>query len=292
MSSVEQSANGRSVDTLVEDVQQLFSAGHKCDPARVQAFGVDLAATVADRLAAYRTARSTTLRASNIGKPDRQLWYDVNDPSGAEELTPSTKLKFLYGDILEALLLFLAEEAGHEVTHKQHTIDIDGVEGHLDAVIDGVVVDVKSASTYAFQKFKSGSLRQDDPFGYMEQLAGYSTGLGNLDGAFFAVDKTLGHLVLMRVAREELQALDIPARVAHKRDVLRSPVPPERCYSAVEEGKSGNLGLSVGCSYCPHKFKCWADANGGVGLRTFVYSNGPKHLVKVDREPQVPEATF
>lgn len=279
------------ISTLVEDIYNLFG-GHSCDEARVAEFGSVLAATVADRLAGYSEPRTSHLRMSNVGRPDRQLWYDVNGNSAKEELAPHTKIKFLYGDILEALLLFLAKEAGHDVTHEQAEVVVDGVVGHNDAVIDGVVVDVKSASTYAFKKFKDGTLAEDDPFGYMEQLAGYSTGLGGLDGGFLAVDKTLGHLTLMEVPKEDLNALDVPGRIAHIRDVLAEDQPPERCYEPVPEGKSGNLGLDTGCSYCNHKFTCWSDANNGLGLRTFIYSSGPKHLVEVVNEPRVPEVTF
>lgn len=281
----------KSIDTLVDDIYALFS-GHECDPERVREFGEQLSKTVAARLASYGSERKPTLRMSNLGKGDRQLWYDLNDPA-TEELEPHTKIKFLYGDILEALLLFLAKEAGHEVTHEQEELVLDDIVGHNDAVIDGVVVDCKSASTYAFAKFKNGTLAEDDPFGYMEQLAGYSRGLGGLDGAFLAIDKTLGHLTLLKVPKEELEALNINNRIADLKEVVGSPEPPERCHDPVPDGESGNLVLGVNCSYCAHKFKCWADANNGIGLRTFIYSKGPKHFVQVERTPRGPiEVTF
>jgi hypothetical protein len=40
-------------------------------------------------------------------------------------------------------------------------------------VIDGVTVDVKSASKYGFEKFLKHNLREDDPFGYISQLSSY-----------------------------------------------------------------------------------------------------------------------
>lgn len=280
----------KSIDTLVEDIYGLFR-GHTVDPERSRLFGEALADTVANRLASYSTDREFTLRVSNLGKPDRQLWYEANDPA-KEELAGHTLIKFLFGDILEHLLLFLAAEAGHEVSHEQTEIEIDGIKGHNDAVIDGVVIDCKSASTHSFKKFRDGTLAQDDPFGYMEQLAGYSRGLGGLPGGFLAIDKQNGHITLMQVPVEELDALQIEDRIKYLKDVVTQPEPPERCYDPVPEGKSGNEKLAVGCSYCPHKFKCWADANDGIGLRSFLYSTGPVHLVKVEAEPRVPEVTF
>lgn len=283
----------KKVDSLVQDIYGLFGGeGHKADPANVEFFANTLADVVRRRLAERRGDSERYLRMSNLGKPDRQLWYDLRGSGSEEELEPHVRIKFLFGDILEALLLFLAKESGHTVSHEQETVEVDGVVGHTDAVIDGVAVDVKSASTYAFQKFRTGSLREDDPFGYMEQLAGYSTALGGLDGAFLAIDKTLGHITLMQVDKEELAALDTRGRIEHLKEVIQSDDLPERCYEPVAHGESGNLALGVNCSYCPHKFKCWADANDGVGLRTFVYSKGPVHLTHVEKEPKVFEVTF
>jgi hypothetical protein len=289
------SSDERKIDTLVDDIYNILQNGRpdlaETDFAR---FGEVFSGVLASRLRGPRdSAGRPTLRMSNLGRPDRQLWYQLADPSSeSEQFSGHTLLKFLYGDLIEALMLSLAELAGHKVELQQTEVEIDGVVGHNDAVIDGVVVDVKSASSHSFRKFRDGSLREDDPFGYMEQLAGYSAGLGGLDGAFLAVDKTLGHVTLMSVGADELAKLDTRARVAHIRDVLANPEPPPRCYEPVEHGKSGNLALGVGCSYCPFKFKCWSDANDGLGLRSFLYSGGPVHFTNVAKEPQVLEITF
>lgn len=245
---------------------------------------------VADRLESALEPRVPTLRMSNLGRPDRQLWYEFHpdEDEPKEELEAHTLLKFLIGDIYEATLLFLAKAAGHDVSQEQAEVEVDGIKGHIDAVIDGHVVDVKSASTFAFKKFKEGKLAEDDPFGYIDQISGYSEALG-LPAAFLAGDKQNGHITLLQVETEGLKIRD---RIEHIKEVVVSDEEPERCYEAVPEGTSGNLALSVGCSYCPHKFRCWSDSNNGVGVRTFLYSGGPKHLVNVEREPKVPELTF
>jgi len=62
-------------------------------------------------------------------------------------------------------------------------------------------------------------------------------------------------------------------------------------FLQIADGSSGNMRLAVGCSFCDYKYDCWKDANGGKGIRTFNYSNGPKHLVQVGKEPNVPEVT-
>lgn len=188
-------------------------------------------------------------------------------------------------------MLFLAKAAGHEVTHEQAECEIDGIVGHIDAIIDGTVVDVKSTSTHAFRKFKDGTLAEDDPFGYVEQISGYSTAF-DTDGAFLAGDKQNGHIALHRVSKDEIQAIDIKARIEHCKRVLDEEHPPDRCYEPVPEGESGNLRLDTGCSYCPFKHSCWSDVNDGIGLRTFLYARGPVHFVNVVKEPKVPEITF
>ena len=282
----------KDIDDLIPDIHALFRAPHECDKERVKTFSSDLAETIERRLSEVRGPNY--LRMSNLGKGDRQLYYDMNggddDP---EVLSPSTKIKFLFGDILELMLIFLAEEAGHTVDDKQKKVEVNGIVGSIDCTIDGVLVDCKSASTYAFKKFKDGTLPENDSFGYMEQLAGYSKGLGGRDGAFFAIDKTLGHIVLDRHSGEELSKYKIEDRIDHLKTVVVSPALPERCHSPESDGKSGNTVLSINCSYCRHKFKCWKDANNGIGLRTFLYSTGPKHFVEVIREPNGPkEITF
>ena len=71
---------------------------------------------------------------SSLGKPDRQTWYAANLPEYAEKMTGKQNFKFLYGGAIEVLLLFLAKESGHEVTHLQHRVEMDGIGGYTDAV--------------------------------------------------------------------------------------------------------------------------------------------------------------
>jgi len=187
-------------------------------------------------------------------------------------------------------MLFLAKESGHEVTHEQFEVEEDGVKGHMDAVIDGVPVDCKSASPYSYKKFEDGSFVFDDPFGYIPQLSGYAHKLGKTDEAgFFVSDKVDGSLCFAPIDEYTIEANPPGPRITHLRDVVNNPEPPSRCYEAVPEGKSGNMKLAVGCSYCPFKEDCWSDANNGQGLRKFFYSRGPVWLTDVKREPRVSE---
>ena len=84
------------------------------------------------------------LRMSNIGRDDRYLWNAVNNSDVKEEMTPNTYVKFMYGHLIEEMLLFLTRVSGHEVTDEQKQCEVAGITGSMDCKIDGVVTDVKS----------------------------------------------------------------------------------------------------------------------------------------------------
>lgn len=277
---------------LVKDIYRVLSEGCEVTDAEATDFGSEIAALIKSRLTERLSGpREFTLRMSNIGKGARQLWYDKRY-GREDDLPPATIFKFIYGDLIESLLLFLARMSGHNVTSRQAEVVVDGIKGHIDADIDGVTVDAKSASTHSFRKFADGSLIDDDPFGYIEQLAGYCEAR-DTDGAFLAADKQNGHIAYLKVDREELKrAVNVQERIAYLKTAVEAEVEPERCYDDEEEGASGNRVLGVNCSYCPHKKRCWSDSNNRIGLRTFIYSSGPKFFTKVMREPKVREATF
>lgn len=272
-----------TINTLVEDIYGLFGKeAIDLSSDLVQEFASNLSGLAQARLSATR--REQSLRLSGIGKPARQQWMDLNSKGPKEEFRPDTLIKFMYGDVIEQLMLFLAQAAGHTVTHQQVEVEVEGVKGHPDAVIDGFVVDVKSASSFSFKKFEDGSLLEagNDPFGYVAQLAGYVHALTpGRPGYFLAVDKTLGKICTLEVPSEVLLRYDVQERIRHMKEVVKQLEPPEKCYQPVPEGKSGNMKLAAGCSYCQHKQACWPEA------RTFLYGSGPVYLTTVLREPKV-----
>lgn len=278
------------ITTLIQDIYKLFTSSHTPDPQNVEIFGNNVARIVADKL--QEPPQRGYLRPSNIGHPcERKLWYTVNAPEAAEPVGAKAKFKFLYGDLIEALVLFLAAEAGHQVEGMQDEMELHGVKGKRDAVIDGVLTDVKSANTRSYDKFDRHLLDQpgQDSFGYRNQLRFYLEASDNdpkvqrKDRAcFLAVDKELGDMCLDWHDKDET---DWEALIASKRAMLESSEPPDRSFEDVEEGKSGNRRLTVPCTYCEFKKTCWP------GLRTFLYSNGPMYLTHVVKEPKPQEIT-
>ena len=234
---------------------------------------------------AKREASTDPLRFSSLGKKDRQIWH-IAKGTPSEKMQPNTFMKFLYGDIIELIVLFLAKEAGHTVENEQGEVEVEGVKGHIDALIDGRVVDVKSASSFGFQKFKNHKLLEDDPFGYVQQLSGYSNVLTPEEApAFLAVDKVTGNMHVMELSTSITTTHPPLDRIQHLKKIVASSEPPPHCYDTVPDGKSGNMKLDTGCGYCQFKNSCYP------GLRTFIYSNGPMYLTRVVKLPDVTEAT-
>jgi len=283
---------GRDPSSLPEDIYHLLNdeTHHEVSEENVEWAGEVFKDLLRRRLTKREVKKGEdVLRFSALGKKDRQLWYAANKPEVAEKMHGKQNFKFLYGDVLEVLLLFLAKEAGHTVEDCQKGVEEDGVKGSIDARIDGVLVDVKSASSYSFEKFKSGGYLFDDPFGYVSQLSGYANALGVDRAGFLVADKVHGDICFVEFDKEYIEGNPPGPRIDHLRKIIKSEEPPPRCYPAEPEGKSGNMKLGIGCSYCAYKDDCWSDANDGCGLRKFFYSRGPVWLTEVKREPKVDE---
>jgi|TARA_R100000084_G_scaffold18716_2_gene6274 hypothetical protein len=228
-----------------------------------------------------------SLRMSNIGKPARQLWFEKNKPIENTRHSAATQIKFLYGHILEEIVLMLVRAAGHTVTDEQKEVELNGIKGHMDCKIDGEVVDIKTASKFAFAKFKNGNLHDDDPFGYIPQLAAYEKAEDTCKGGFLVINKEGGDLCLHKP--DDLSKPNINTVVSNITKALDSKIMPPVCYDPIPEGKKGNMKIHRNCVYCPYKFECFKDSNNGKGLRVFKYANRLEYLTKINVEPRVEE---
>lgn len=278
----------KTIDTLVDDIYDTISK--PIPEEQVTELGRSLTDMLKRRLSSAPAPRGLSM--SNLGsKCKRQLWYKVNKPELAEPLEPKARLNFLAGDIWEEILLFLAKAAGHKVEGEQDEMELHGLKGHRDAVIDGVTVDVKTANSRSMEKFKNHALERDDPFGYLDQISCYvaSASAANDpfvtvrgEGAFLVADKERGGLVLDRYRTTPISKEDVGRVQALVDD---TSVPPRR-YASVADGKSGNHVIDMPCRYCPFKEECWKDANEGVGLIKYIFSTGPKWFTKITRDPR------
>lgn len=283
----------KSIQTLVSDIYALMENRNTPKDvdvdAEIERFGEAMKDLMKKEFKPSGYGDGRKLRLSSIGKPDRELWYSANKYT-KEKLQPHNYIKFMYGHMIEELVLFLTRMSGHTVEDEQKLCEVEGVKGHMDARIDGRLIDVKSTSSFSFKKFKDGTLAYDDPFGYVAQLKAYAHSEGDTKFGWIAIDKQNGHLCYLEYDQEDTQApvydfikYDIAERVRHVKKVVEQPEPPALCYESVEDGKSGNERLATGCSYCAYKAHCYPT------LRGFVYSTGVKFLTKVVNEPKVPE---
>ena len=283
----------KNIHTLIDDIYRLVETKETPEDVDIEAciesFGEGVKTLMRNEFTKKRDD-SRKLRMSNIGRSDRYLWNVWNDQEKLDDIQPHTYVKFLYGHLIEELLLFLTRAAGHEVTGEQKKCEVDGITGSMDCRIDGIVTDVKSVSTYGFRKFKDGTLAYDDPFGYIAQIKGYASSEGVTEYGWLAMDKQNGHLTYLLYDEKSTQApvyekigFDITERVKHVKEMVQQPEPPEHCHKPKEDGKSGNMKLDTGCAYCPYKKQCWPN------VRAFAYSTGPRYLVEVFNEPKVQE---
>ena len=282
----------KTTNTLVDDIYKLMKTKNVDKSVDAEAEIDRFGEAVKDLMRKEFTNRGPfdgrKLRLSNIGKDDRYLWNHYNNAGPKEPMQPHTLVKFMYGHLIEEMLLFLTRLSGHKVTDEQKVCEVEGIVGHMDCRIDGVVTDVKSASSYGFKKFKDATLAFDDPFGYIDQIKAYAHSEGETEFGWLAMDKQNGHLTYLKYDLKDTQAPvyevlkeDIVERVKHVKKVVEAPDAPEHCYAPVPDGKSGNQKLETGCSYCHFKLSCYPP------LRAFEYSYGPRYLTEVANEPQV-----
>ena len=283
----------KTIHTLVDDIYRLMEtkeAEESVDvEAEIELFGENMKSLMRTEFGRKRTTDRRTLRLSNIGRDDRVLWNVVNGTE-KEEIKPATYIKFMYGHLIEEMLLFMTRMAGHEVSDEQRVCEVEGIKGHMDCKIDGLVVDVKSASSFGFKKFKDGTLAMDDAFGYVDQIKAYAHACGKREFGWLAMDKANGHLTVLKYDLEDTQAPihehikgDIRERIKHVKEMVKGDEPTELCTETVPDGKSGNKKLGIKCSYCQYKKHCYPE------LRAFAYSYGPKFLSEVVNEPRVQE---
>ena len=274
----------KKIDTLVQDIYDLFSDN---EPVEIKqedlvAFATVVATHVSDAVNRETRERKPGIYASELGeKCYRKLWFKHNDTSHAERLDGSTKLKFLYGNVIEELVLLLARLAGHKVEKEQHTLEspLGTVRGRIDAVIDGTLVDVKSASSYGFKKMTTDE-NWEDSFGYSEQLGFYAEQMPDegQDPRFLLMNKESGALGLAKPHKTEV---DAETKGMELMAMLGKPDAPEVPFHLqVDRLKE----LPVSCRYCSFKFKCH-------DTTVLKYANGHKFFNGKPPGTRVPDVT-
>jgi len=272
----------KHINYLIQDIEKQLTKRNWLDGRLCSEFTDEITSRLKGQ---YNSPeRKPSLRLSQMGpRCPRALWYSIHHPELAEPMPPWVQMKFSFGHIIEGLAIGLAKASGHEVVGEQDAVYVDGVEGHRDCVIDGCLVDVKSASSIAFKKYKDGFKAEDDTFGYLDQLDAYLVGSADDPlvqvkdrGYLLFIDKQLGH---MHLHEHRIRESSIRRRVAEYKNIVEGNVPPGCTCGTVPDGESGNIKLDVKASYNTFKHCCFPS------LRTFLYSGGPRYLTKVVKTP-------
>merc|ERR1712078_670363 len=120
MESIKLETTGQKhIDTVADDIKKLIADISNGKPAPITEDNMNsFLNNIKEAMIAWnnppkREKYDGTLRMSILGKPARQLWYDKFSPKEVKESDSSNNLKFLYGHIIEHLLLYLTELSGH-----------------------------------------------------------------------------------------------------------------------------------------------------------------------------------
>ena len=280
----------KNMDTLIEDIYTLMINRNTGDGVDVEEeidkFGEAMKDIMRKEFLPGGRRDGRKLRLSSVGKNDLIQWFAYNGYRG-ERIKPHTLIKFMYGHMIEEMLLFLVRLTGHEVTDEQKEVSVGGVKGHMDCKIDGIVTDVKSTTKYGLMKFKDRTLAANDDFGYVDQIKAYAHAEGERKWAWLAMDRDSGKLAVLEYDLDNTSdpmhkhfSGDIEERIEHVKKSVKQEDRPSRCYSPEEDGKSGNLKLCTTCSYCQYKRICYPE------VRAFFTGSGPKFLTTVVNVPK------
>lgn len=272
----------KSIYTLATDVEELLKTKGWMSDNLEKEFGASVGSSVYTQ---FSTQSTPSLRLSRMGATcHKALWHSIHTPELAEPVQPWAQAKFSFGHFWEAYAIMLSKAAGHEVSHEQHECELLGVKGHIDAIVDGCLVDYKSCSSRQFQKYKANQLEGDDPFGYLEQLDGYVVACREQDflnvkdrGYIIAVHRDLGH---MHVYEHRIREASIRQRIAEYKGISERRNPPQCTCEVTSDGITGNIKLGTRASYSAYKWTCFPN------LRCFINKRGqPVFYSKVIGRP-------
>jgi len=279
----------KTIDTLIKDLEGVLLGLGGWNEAISTEMGKAVSDTALARFSKPQAPRGY-LSLSGVGTDcDRKLWYKVNKAQEGIKLKAEKYLMFFYGDMIEELILAMVKASGHSCVGMQDRLSVHGIKGHRDAVIDGMTVDVKTASPFSFKKFKEGKLREEDPFGYVSQLSSYVYAgkddplvTNKKEGAFLVINKVTGEMCLDKYDfSKELKTKK--KDMLHAKSLVAGKIPDERISPVPASKTSPNTKLARSCTFCDFKNLCWPNA------RKFQYSYGVEYLVHVEKEPNVEE---
>jgi len=211
-------------------------------------------------------------RMSNIGRPLCQLQMEAKGIKG-EGMPYNAKMRNTFGDLIEALAIFVLKSAGVKIDSEQKEVEYkfenESIKGRLDVEIDNKIWDIKSASPFAFEKKfgEAGGFNEvikDDSFGYASQGFLYAESERKSFGGWIAINKSTGEWAICETPQLDTEYKNIAIKTAIDNfNALKTNTPFKRCFEPIVEtfrGKpTGNKILGTACSFCPYKLPCWGE---------------------------------
>lgn len=210
------------------------------------------------------------LRGSNVGRPLCQLQMEAKG-APAEPAPYNLKMQNTFGDLVEALAVFVLKASNVNIQGLQRKValDIGGttIEGALDIEIDSAIYDIKSVSSYSFDhKFGPDGgfkvLLDDDSFGYLGQGYTYAEADEKPFAGWIIVNKSTGEWHVLEVPPNTHEVKEaVLGKVDQNIRAIRSNEEFRREFTDVEEKfnkkLTGNRILPKPCEFCQFKKPCW-----------------------------------
>ena len=225
----------------------------------------------------FSRREGSKLRMSGIGRPVCQQILSMQDCP--KESSYNDIMRFLFGDLIEAVAMLVIKAAGIKVVGEQKpcsiVLDKENIKGTLDVILDEdgteKVWDIKSASPFSFdQKFKNGydKIKEDDPFGYIVQGHLYGEANNMPFGGWIVINKSTGEWAVVDAPEDiserkrVLQQADNIVKVVKKADFKKAKLKDD-CETYRKDGeivRTKNRLMPKLCSFCEYKKHCWEDA--------------------------------
>ena len=219
------------------------------------------------------------MRMSGLGRPICQ--QKMEKQGHTQDVAYNDVMRFLIGDLVEAVAVFTMKAAGINVVDTQTPCEVDlagqKIKGTLDLIMDDgekKVWDIKSTSPWSFDnKFANRGgydvIKEDDPFGYVMQGYMYSEAQDMPFGGWIAINKSTGEWAFVEAPEDQEDDRKTYIADAEKRvesllesDTFKVP------FEAVDEAYTvkgekiytGNKLLPKTCTFCSFKENCWKNA--------------------------------
>jgi hypothetical protein len=221
---------------IVDKVNACLNAeGQTINEALIKEVG-DMASYAFMRQFGEREDKPKTIRLSSIGRCLRQQAYNLlGFEQTGKQIDARAKMVFFMGDLTELAVVALAKAAGCQITacgKEQKTVEIDGVLGHPDGLIDNkTLLEIKSMSSYSFDEFQQSKIDE----GYRYQCNAYMEALTLDETCIVGLNKDAGVLHEIIIHKDPDIVKDIRARITTLKAVSETTL-PERPYAPNEDG--------------------------------------------------------